>query len=136
MTFYDINGNAISVEYTSEGEPSATLYNLFGVVKKRPIISASPRIRSGIFVNVKDKIVTLESLDVAMKNQRDLRIEGDDALFEAIDGMVFSGSNNYEDLINKPQIESYELIGNKTFDDLNMNKISIAELESFFSSED
>ena len=123
------------MEYTSEGEPSATLYNLFGVIKKRPIISASPRRRSSIFVNVKDKIVTLESLDVAMKNQRDLRIEGDDALFEAIDGMVISGSNNYEDLINKPQIESTELIGNKTFNDLNMTKITLSELENFFSSQ-
>lgn len=135
MTFYDINGNAISMEYTSEGEPSATLYNLFGVIKKRPIISASPRIRSSVFVDVKDKIVTLESLDVAMKNQRDLRIEGDDALFEVIDGMTFSGSNNYEDLINKPQIESTELIGNKTFNDLNMTKITLSELENFFSNQ-
>jgi len=41
---------------------------------------------------------------------------------------------NYEDLINKPQIESHVLIGDKTFDDLGLSRIDFDELESIFSS--
>ena len=44
------------------------------------------------------------------------------------------GTINYEDLINKPRIESYELIGDKTFADLNMSKIDSDQLDDIFSS--
>lgn len=36
--------------------------------------------------------------------------------------------NNYEKLRNKPQIESVELIGNKSFEDLGMTEISNLEI--------
>lgn len=41
---------------------------------------------------------------------------------------------DYEDLINKPRIESHELIHNKTFDDLGLAHLSNDELDDIFSS--
>lgn len=41
---------------------------------------------------------------------------------------------DYEDLINKPRIESHELIHNKTFDDLGLVHINDDELDDIFSS--
>lgn len=41
---------------------------------------------------------------------------------------------NYEDLINKPKIESNTLIGDKTFDDLGLAHLSNDELDDIFSS--
>lgn len=41
---------------------------------------------------------------------------------------------DYEDLINKPRIESHELIHNKTFDDLGLTHLSNDELDDIFSS--
>ena len=40
---------------------------------------------------------------------------------------------NYEDLINKPQIESHVLIGDKTFDELGLSRIDEDTLEGIFS---
>lgn len=43
---------------------------------------------------------------------------------------------SYEDLINKPQIQSKKLEGNKTFEDLDLSKINIDDLENIISSQD
>lgn len=40
-----------------------------------------------------------------------------------------NNTSNYELLQNKPQIESVELLGNKTFDDLGLSKISNMKIE-------
>lgn len=40
------------------------------------------------------------------------------------------GTTNYEALINKPQIEGVTLTGNKTYEDLNLQKISNSEIEN------
>ena len=40
---------------------------------------------------------------------------------------------NYEDLINKPKIESHTLIGDKTFDELDMSRIDFDELDNITS---
>lgn len=39
-----------------------------------------------------------------------------------------NGPTNYESLKNKPQIESVELVGNKTFEDLGLETIDNSEL--------
>jgi hypothetical protein len=39
---------------------------------------------------------------------------------------------DYEALDNKPQIEGVTLIGDKTFEDLNLQKVSNAEIEELF----
>jgi len=41
---------------------------------------------------------------------------------------------NYEDLINKPKIESNTLIGDKTFEDLGMTRIDFNDIENITSS--
>lgn len=39
-----------------------------------------------------------------------------------------TGATDYEELDNKPQINDITLIGNKTFDDLGLSRISADEL--------
>lgn len=39
------------------------------------------------------------------------------------------GTNNYEELINKPSIEGHELIGDKSFKQLGMDTLSVQEIE-------
>lgn len=46
---------------------------------------------------------------------------------------VTVGSSDYNKLKNKPRINSVELVGDKSFDDLGMNTISNIELEEIFS---
>ena len=41
---------------------------------------------------------------------------------------------NYNDLSNKPKIESHELIGDQTFDELSMSRIDFNELDDITSS--
>lgn len=38
--------------------------------------------------------------------------------------------HDYEKLINRPQIEGVELIGNKTFEELNLDRITNSEIEN------
>ena len=40
-----------------------------------------------------------------------------------------NSTSNYELLVNKPQIESVELLGNKTFNDLGLSNISNMRIE-------
>lgn len=40
-----------------------------------------------------------------------------------------NNTSNYELLVNKPQIESVELLGNKTFNDLGLSNISNMRIE-------
>lgn len=42
------------------------------------------------------------------------------------------GTTNYEYLLNKPKINSVELVNNKTFKDLGINEITNTELEEIF----
>lgn len=43
------------------------------------------------------------------------------------------GTNDYEELINKPKINNVTLIKNKTFSDLGLNSLSNMELESLLT---
>lgn len=44
-----------------------------------------------------------------------------------------SGTKDYEELKNKPQIESVELVGNKTFEELGLESIDNEELMSLLT---
>lgn len=61
-------------------------------------------------------------------------IDGTVKLKNVIDGdplnvlKVSSGTRDYNVLINKPQIESVELIGNKTFEELGLVELSGEDL--------
>lgn len=46
---------------------------------------------------------------------------------------VDGDSKDYNDLLNKPRIEGVELEGDKSFDDLNLNKIPNSEIEELLS---
>ena len=43
------------------------------------------------------------------------------------------GTANYNDLSNKPHIEDVELVGNKTFEDLNLSGLSNSEIENLLT---
>lgn len=65
--------------------------------------------------------------EVRLKNTIDGDVvDGEFSLKDVIDGEAYEvlkvsgGTNNYEVLINKPRIESVELIGNKTFEELGL----------------
>ena len=55
---------------------------------------------------------------------------------EELEDKLYRNRNiiNYEELINKPKIESHELTGDKTFDDLGLSSISHEELDEILSS--
>ena len=57
-----------------------------------------------------------------------------DYLQDAIDENKKKDVINYEDLINKPRIESNELVGDKRYDELSLTRIDFDELEDIFSS--
>lgn len=42
-------------------------------------------------------------------------------------------SNDYDDLVNKPSIEGVELMGDKSFEELNLQKITNTELENMLT---
>ena len=57
-----------------------------------------------------------------------------DYLQDSIDENKKKDVINYEDLINKPRIESNVLIGDKRYDELSLTRIDFDELEDIFSS--
>lgn len=42
--------------------------------------------------------------------------------------------NNYNELVNKPQINSVELVGNKSFEDLEIQSLTNLEIENLINS--
>lgn len=55
------------------------------------------------------------------------------ATVEALGRVLRQMFNDYEDLINKPQIEGVTLEGNKTYEELNLKKITNTELEEMLT---
>lgn len=45
-----------------------------------------------------------------------------------------AGSNDYNDLVNKPSIEGVELIGDKTLEELDILPLTNAEIDEFMNS--
>ncbi len=44
------------------------------------------------------------------------------------------GTKNYNDLNNKPKIEGVELIGDKTFEELNLSSLTNTEIEDLLDA--
>lgn len=59
-------------------------------------------------------------------------VNGDTKYQVSIDalGDLIGGTRDYKDLINKPSIETVELEDDKTFEDLNLSRITNTELEN------
>lgn len=47
-----------------------------------------------------------------------------------------AGSNDYNDLVNKPSIEGVELIGDKTLEELDIMPLTNAEIDEFMNSQE
>lgn len=45
---------------------------------------------------------------------------------------ISNGTNDYEQLLNIPSIESVQLKGNKTFEELGMSEVSNVEIDELF----
>lgn len=58
--------------------------------------------------------------------------EGENIDVELDSAVQITPVRDYEALDNKPQIEGVTLIGDKTFEDLNLQKVSNAEIEELF----
>ncbi len=56
-------------------------------------------------------------------------IEGDEIRAASEGSPESGGTNDYNELINKPQIEGVTLIGDKTYEELNLQRITNSELE-------
>lgn len=48
--------------------------------------------------------------------------------------MTFVRTDNYDDLINKPQINGVELVGDKSFEDLGDTPLTNLEIKAIFDS--
>lgn len=64
-----------------------------------------------------------------------LGMTGDESIDVMLDSAVqITPMRDYEVLDNKPQIEGVTLIGDKSFEDLNLQRVSNAEIEDLFSN--
>lgn len=63
----------------------------------------------------------------------EVEVSSDGPIETETDLVINDGVKDYNDLLNKPRIESVELVGDKSFDDLNLNKISNSEIEELLS---
>lgn len=63
----------------------------------------------------------------------EVEVSSDSPIETETDLVINDGVKDYNDLSNKPRIESVELVGDKSFDDLNLNKIPNSEIEELLS---
>ena len=52
---------------------------------------------------------------------------------EANEATDLGGTTNYNDLRNKPMIEGVELVGDKTYEELNLSGLTNAEIEELLN---
>lgn len=64
-----------------------------------------------------------DELDIVLENEEDLNLNLEN-------DFVSDGTDNYENLKNKPKINEVELKGNKGFEDLGLSALSNIELEN------
>lgn len=64
-----------------------------------------------------------------------LNLQGKDTLNIALGQPVATGTKDYEKLFNKPQINRIELIGNRSLDELGIQKAHEAPTESISNTE-
>lgn len=72
-----------------------------------------------------------DELNISLDNSSDFDIGlSDDALELSLENEgAGGGTDNYNELRNKPRIEGVELKDNKTFEDLNLNALTNIEIE-------
>lgn len=78
------------------------------------------------FIDIDVEIETEENIDLDV-DIHDEQIETDIEL-------ETNGTNDYNDLINKPSINGVELVGDKTTQDLDILPLTNAEIDEFMNS--
>lgn len=118
-----IAGDTIGGRLSSEGSVNSALASdstLTGVVSSSEELSGSVSSEG----TIDGEVVENSKIDLIMSPAATLN--ADLTLPETRSG----GTNDYEELINKPKINNVTLIKNKTFSDLGLNSLSNMELES------
>lgn len=67
----------------------------------------------------------MEELNIVINDENELNIK--------IENSSSTGITDYEKLSNKPKINSVELLGDKSFENLGLNAITNIELENLLS---
>ena len=82
-------------------------------------------------------IIDVKSLDFVIDEDNkdlDFVMDSDDQSIDfVVDPYVNVATTNYNELINKPQINSVELIGNKSFEELGDHTLSNLEIKNIFN---
>ena len=80
-----------------------------------------------------------ETIDIDIEINTDSSIDTD---IQTSDGEIdtdieisTSGTNDYNDLINKPSIEGVELVGDKTLEELGVEALTNAEIDAIINSQ-
>ena len=80
-------------------------------------------------------IIDVKTLDFTIDEDEnlDFTIDSDDISLDfTVDPFVNVATNNYNELINKPQINSVELQGNKSFEELGDHTLTNLEIKTIF----
>ena len=120
-------GDVIGGRLSSEGSVNSALASdstLTGVVSSSEGLSGSISSEGAI----DGEVVENSKIDLIMSPAATLN--ADLTLPETRSG---GGTNDYEELINKPKINNVTLIKNKTFSDLGLNSLTNMELESLLT---
>lgn len=121
-----VAGNAIGGKLSSEGSVNRNLASdstLTGTVSPSEEVSGSVSTEDSLTGEVIDD----SKIDFLMSPKATL--QADITLPESRAG----GTNDYEELINKPKINNVTLIKNKTFSDLGLISLSNMELETLLT---
>ena len=75
-------------------------------------------------------------IDIELDNESsiDTDIQTSDGEIDTDIELSTSGTNDYNDLVNKPRINGVELVGDKTTEELDILPLTNAEIDEFMNS--
>jgi outer membrane cobalamin receptor len=75
-------------------------------------------------------------IDIEIDNESsiDTDIQTSDGEIDTDIELSTSGTNDYNDLVNKPSINGVELVGDKTTEELDILPLTTAEIDEFMNS--
>ena len=75
-------------------------------------------------------------IDIELDNESsiDTDIQTSDGEIDTDIELSTSGTNDYNDLVNKPSINGVELVGDKTTEELDIMPLTNAEIDEFMNS--
>ena len=77
-------------------------------------------------------------IDVEIENESsiDTDIQTSDGEIDTDIELSTNGTNDYNDLVNKPSINGVELVGDKTTEELDILPLTNAEIDEFMNSQE